>query len=394
MPTTSKKSRRKTGTTPVKRWRANTLFAGVMLAITLFGVGGFLLLSGSPPAKNASVSVGGPFTLIDGDGKQVTDRDFRGRYLLVYFGYTFCPDVCPTTLNEVAVAMQELGAAALRVQPLFVTVDPQRDTPGVVKRYAAAFDPRLIGLTGSPEQVAQVAQEYRVYYADRRTTPRASDYTVDHSSLLYLVGPDGRFVAPIRADKSGAAIGGRHRQTSLLKTTGTSPMKPIPLMAFLAVAMAGAAGCANSTWNTGHSREQCLGESNARGGEDGCGLSNHYRQRTTRPVDQHQHASGGGAEVHETINAAGVTQMRPVTGLRLAAGKAITLGPGGYHIMLTNLKQPLTQGETFPLTLAFEHAKPVTVQVKVAGVGAPSPMGNMSGMHEMPGMTMGGSHKP
>src|SRR4029077_7237917 len=99
--------------------------------------------------------VGGPFTLRDGNGRTVTERDFRGKYMLVYFGYTFCPDVCPTTLNEMSEALDRLGPKADRVQPIFITVDPKRDTPAVVKQYVTAFTPRLIGLTGTPEQIAQ-----------------------------------------------------------------------------------------------------------------------------------------------------------------------------------------------------------------------------------------------
>ncbi len=148
-------------------------------------------------------SIGGPFHLTDGDGRQVTDRDFRGRWMLIYFGYTFCPDVCPTTLNQVAEAMDLLGAKADRLQPVFISVDPGRDTPSVVKQYALAFSPKLIGLTGSPEEIATVAREYRVYYAVHRTGDKPGDYTVDHSSILYLIDPEGRFVAPIRADSSG-----------------------------------------------------------------------------------------------------------------------------------------------------------------------------------------------
>ena len=145
--------------------------------------------------------IGGPFTLEDGQGRRVTDRDFRGKYMLVYFGYTFCPDVCPTTLNEVAGAMEQLGAKADQVQPIFITVDPKRDTPAVVKQYAAAFSPRLVGLTGDQASITAVAKEYRVYAATRRTGEGPDDYTVDHSSILYLMGPDGAFVAPIRADE-------------------------------------------------------------------------------------------------------------------------------------------------------------------------------------------------
>jgi protein SCO1/2 len=175
---------------------------GLLVAVLLLGTGAFVWLSGDGTAS----LVGGPFTLQDGNGKQVTDRDFRGKYMLVYFGYTFCPDVCPTTLNEVADAVDRLGPKADRLQPIFITVDPKRDTPSVVKQYTAAFSPRLIGLTGSPEQIAQVAKEYRVYYAEHRAGPGPGDYTMDHSSILYLMGPDGKFIAPIRADETGAEM--------------------------------------------------------------------------------------------------------------------------------------------------------------------------------------------
>jgi cytochrome oxidase Cu insertion factor (SCO1/SenC/PrrC family) len=175
---------------------------GLLVAVLLLATGAFVWLTRDGTAS----LVGGSFTLEDGNGEQVTDRDFRGKYLLVYFGYTFCPDVCPTTLTEAADALDRLGPKAGRLQPLFITVDPKRDTPAVVKQYAAAFSPRLIGLTGSPEQIAQVAKEYRVYYAEHRTGPGPGDYTMDHSSILYLMGPDGRFIAPIRADETGAEM--------------------------------------------------------------------------------------------------------------------------------------------------------------------------------------------
>jgi protein SCO1/2 len=174
---------------------------GVLLAVLLVGAGGFLWLSRD--AGNTAISIGGPFTLEDGSGKPVTDRDFRGKYMLVYFGYTFCPDVCPTTLNAVADALDKLGPAGARIQPLFITVDPKRDTPAIVKQYAAAFGPRIEGLTGSAEQIAEVAREYRVYYAEHRTGSGPNDYAMDHSSVLYLMSPDGGFVAPVRADQSG-----------------------------------------------------------------------------------------------------------------------------------------------------------------------------------------------
>jgi protein SCO1/2 len=177
---------------------------GLLLVLLLAGAGGFLWLSGN--GGNGPVSIGGPFTLQDGSGKLVTDHDFRGKYMLVYFGYTFCPDVCPTTLTAVADAMDKLGPAAARVQPIFITVDPKRDTPKVVKQYAAAFGPSIVGLTGTAEEVATAAKEYRVYYAEHSTGPGADDYSMDHSSVLYLMGPDGGFVAPVRADQSGDEI--------------------------------------------------------------------------------------------------------------------------------------------------------------------------------------------
>ena len=170
---------------------------GLAMALLLIGVGAFMWLTGGAPA---GLSVGGPFALVGGDGKPVSDKDFRGKYMLVYFGYTYCPDVCPTTLNAVADALDKLGPKADRIQPLFITVDPKRDNPAAVKQFAAAFGSRIAGLTGSAEQIAVVAKEYRVYYAEHRTGPGPDDYTMDHSSVLYLMGPDGRFIAPIRAD--------------------------------------------------------------------------------------------------------------------------------------------------------------------------------------------------
>jgi protein SCO1/2 len=176
---------------------------GLLVAVLLLAAGGYLFLSGSQPA---ALTVGGPFSLIDGDGKPVTDQTWHGKYMLVYFGYTFCPDVCPTTLSSLSDALDKLGSKADRVQPLFITVDPKRDTPKVVKQYAEAFGPRIVGLTGSAEQIAAAAKAYRVYYAEHRTGTGPDDYSMDHSSVLYLMGPDGRFIAPLRADQTGPEL--------------------------------------------------------------------------------------------------------------------------------------------------------------------------------------------
>lgn len=176
---------------------------GVLLAVLSVGAGAYIWVGGG---RSAVAGIGGPFTLTDGNGKQVTDQDFRGKYMLVFFGFTFCPDICPTTLNMVSDALDRLGPKADKIAPLFITVDPKRDTPAVVKQYAAAFGPRIVGLTGTPEQIKAVAKAYRVYYAEHRTGEGPGDYSMDHSSVMYLMGPNGTFVAPLRAEQSGADI--------------------------------------------------------------------------------------------------------------------------------------------------------------------------------------------
>src|SRR6266542_5971239 len=119
-------------------------------------------------AANSPVMIGGPFTLTSPDGATVTEQTYRGKWLLVYFGFTSCPDSCPTALLEIAAALEKLGPGADRLQPLFITVDPLRDTPAVMGNYTQSFDPRIVGLTGTPQQIAAVAQEYGVYYAPHK----------------------------------------------------------------------------------------------------------------------------------------------------------------------------------------------------------------------------------
>ena len=151
------------------------------------------------------VALGGPFTLVDHTGRTVTERDFAGRPLLVYFGFTYCPDVCPTELGTIAAALDAMGTAGERVTPVFVSIDPERDTPAAMADYVSRFHPRMVGLTGSAEQVAQAARAYRVYYAKVR--PRDStDYLMDHSSFIYLVGPDGRVRSLFRPETTPEAI--------------------------------------------------------------------------------------------------------------------------------------------------------------------------------------------
>ncbi len=151
--------------------------------------------AGDPPLAGARI--GGAFSLTDQDGRAVSDRDFAGRYRIVYFGYTFCPDVCPTDVQNIAAALKLLErddpALAKKIVPIFITIDPARDTPAALKRFVTAFHPRLVGLTGSAAQIAKVAKEYGIYFA--RGAGTADGYLMDHSRQIYLFDPDGRPLA-------------------------------------------------------------------------------------------------------------------------------------------------------------------------------------------------------
>jgi protein SCO1/2 len=137
--------------------------------------------------------IGGPFSLTNQNGQRKTDADFRGRWMLVYFGYTNCPDVCPTTLALMSAALKELGGRATLIAPIFITVDPGHDTPKMLKEYLASVDSRFIGLTGSQQQIAVVAREYKVYSVKRPL--KGGGYAIDHSSVVCLMDPSGKFAA-------------------------------------------------------------------------------------------------------------------------------------------------------------------------------------------------------
>lgn len=132
---------------------------------------------------------GGPFTLTDHTGKTVTDQNFNGQYRLIYFGFTYCPAICPTELQRISTVLKELGDKGKQIQPIFVTVDPERDTAEIMKNYVSMFHPRLVGLTGTPEQIKQITSGYKIYYA-KVQDDSMSDYTMDHSSFIYFMGPD------------------------------------------------------------------------------------------------------------------------------------------------------------------------------------------------------------
>src|SRR5689334_22780360 len=141
-----------------------------------------------------TVTLGGPFSLTDQTGATRTEADFRGKYMLVFFGYTYCPDVCPTTLAVMSEALKMMGQRADKIAPVFITVDPKRDTPDKLKSYLDSFGPQFVGLTGSTQDIANVAKEYRVYYREQ-SPDQKGDYAVDHSGVVYLMDPNGMFVA-------------------------------------------------------------------------------------------------------------------------------------------------------------------------------------------------------
>jgi protein SCO1/2 len=179
--------------------------AALMLALLLgacSGGGG-----DSPPLEGARL--GGAFTLTDQDGRQVTDKQFEGDYRLVYFGFTYCPDVCPVDLQSIGQAMRQLEKSdpeiAARVRPIFISVDPERDKPAVLKQYVVAFHPRLIGLTGTPEQIADVAKKHGVFFS-KGEAESSGDYLVNHARMALLFGPKGEPIAIVPHDKGPDAI--------------------------------------------------------------------------------------------------------------------------------------------------------------------------------------------
>src|SRR5689334_17504114 len=169
----------------------------LFLAVFLYATGQF----GGTGSAGAGAAVGGPFKLTDQNGKPITDADLKGKPFLVFFGYTHCPDVCPTTLFEVPEVMHALGPDADRTKALFITVDPERETTTVLKDDLSNFDQHLIGATGDQASLDQVEKEYRVY-SKKVPTGNDGEYSMDHSAIVYLMDKQGRFVAPFKLDKT------------------------------------------------------------------------------------------------------------------------------------------------------------------------------------------------
>jgi len=191
-------------------------------ALIVFGAWGALLVA-SPGwiagawHKNADlepISIGGPFSLIDQDGRRFTDAALKGKPTLLYFGYTYCPDICPTSLLLMETAVESLGKnAPNEVNIVFITIDPERDTPALLKNFVSNFGPKIVGATGTPDQIASVARAYKVYY---QKVPSRDDapYLMDHSSVIYLLDRDGRSVGLFTHDSSAEEISEQLRRLS------------------------------------------------------------------------------------------------------------------------------------------------------------------------------------
>jgi protein SCO1/2 len=193
---------------------------GILLAIVVVaaiaGVAQWLVIRNDDVTKDASgmvtsVEIGGPFSLTDHTGRQVTEKDYLGNFTLVFFGYTFCPDVCPTELGDIALALDELGDLSLAVTPVMISIDPERDTPSVLAEYVPLFHERLVGLTGTPEQIKTVADAYRIFYR-RVDDPEYSYYLMDHTSFVYLLNPEGNVVSLMRYGTSPEEMASTIRQ--------------------------------------------------------------------------------------------------------------------------------------------------------------------------------------
>jgi protein SCO1/2 len=188
------------------------LIAAILAGLVVLGTGAFLALALRDTPRGAAgtalaSAIGGPFQLVDQNGGTVTDADLKGKWSLIYFGYTHCPDACPTALNDISIALSELGPKRDAVRPIFITVDPERDTPEALKAYVTSFDAPILALSGTAEQIAKVAKAYRVYYAKH---PEAGgDYSMDHSSVIYVMDPQGRFTASFTHESAPEQISER-----------------------------------------------------------------------------------------------------------------------------------------------------------------------------------------
>lgn len=184
----------------------NRLSLLLVLAACLVAIGALVVVAVDlkPQTASQQVAVGGPFSLTDQDGKPITDVDMKGHPFIVFFGFTHCPDVCPTTLYNLSQALNGLGDDAKEIPALFVTVDPERDTAEVMKRYVSNFNPDIRGVTGDPAAIQAMVKAYRGYA--KKVPTEDGDYTMDHTAVVYLMDADGKFIAPLNLQQPTADV--------------------------------------------------------------------------------------------------------------------------------------------------------------------------------------------
>lgn len=286
------------------------------------------------------------FALQGSQGKDLKLSSYRGKVVAVGFGYTHCPDVCPTTLAELAQARRELGAAAGNFQVIYITVDPERDTAKRLQQYVSAFDPSFLGATGTPEQLAAVREAYGIQAVRQDNPDRPSSYSVHHSSYVYLVDRGGKLRAML---PFGVAVQDVvHDVKTLLAAAPAGPdVKVAEAWARAAPMMEGA---------------------EARKGSGNGAVYARLVNAGSEP-DELVAVSGdvaGAVELHESYRRMGMMMMRKVAAVKVPAGGEAALKPGGFHVMLVDLKRPLKAGDTLHMSFLFSRAGrvPVTVRVK------------------------------
>lgn len=285
------------------------------------------------------------FSLTDSNGERVSLATYRGKWMLMFFGFTSCPEACPLAMQLVSSALGGMGAAAKDIQPIFVSIDPERDTPAVLKEYLAHFSGDIAGLSGTPAETAAVAAAYGVYYRKRALD---GDYTMDHSTALYLVAPDGRYVRPFRAD-----------------------VAPAQLAADLAAAVAAAAVDTVDTVDT----EVIVKDAWVRATPGAATVSAGYavianRGETDDVLTGVKTPVAGMTRLHASVGTDGVMRMDEVSALAIPAGTEVALKPGGYHVMIMDLETPLNAGAEIPLTFTFRKRGDVRVGARVMPVAA------------------------
>lgn len=187
-----------------------TILAVAVVAAAAFVGAESLLMNAHSPKTTASgpATIGGPFTLVATNGQNVSEQTYRGKWVLIYFGYTYCPDACPTALTNISIALEKLGSDASKLRPLFVTVDPERDTREVMAEYLKPFDSRILGLTGTKGQIEGVIKEFHLYVSKDKADGDGRNYLVSHSSYIYLMNPQGTFTDAIHGVADGNELAG------------------------------------------------------------------------------------------------------------------------------------------------------------------------------------------